>query len=123
MNRSGPRLLAQWRARHQSGLSLWLHLLGIPLVVAGLALALVQLCLWRWDLWWRPALLVAAGYALQIIGHRHEGNDVGEWLLVKRLLGRPGIAVSPKYQHSADGRPTPGPRSSGGRPRRAQSRL
>lgn len=89
--------LANWLARHRSRTSFWLHMLGIPLAVAGGLLAVYQLAIWRWDLWWRPVLLIVAGYALQIIGHWHEGNDVGEWALIKRLLGRPYVAISPKY--------------------------
>jgi hypothetical protein len=79
-----------------------LHAIGIPLAIAAVVLAAYQLILWRWDLWWRPAILLLAGYALQIIGHWHEGNDVGEWILVKRLLGRPYVAISPRYKPADD---------------------
>ena len=41
--------------------------------------------------------LLVIGYALQYVGHRHEGNDMGEIVLLKRLLGRPYVAVSPRY--------------------------
>jgi len=74
-----------------------LHYIGIPLTIAAVVLALVQLAAWRWDLWWRPVLLLAFGYLLQFIGHRVEGNDVGEVILIKKLLGRPYCAVSPRY--------------------------
>ena len=90
--------LANWRERHQSAVSLWLHVVGIPLTVAAVALAGYQLILWRWDLWWRPAGLLAAGYLLQYLGHRYEGNDLGEIILIKRLLGRPYTAVSPRHR-------------------------
>jgi hypothetical protein len=43
-------------------------------------------------------LLFFAGYLLQFIGHAIEGNDAGEWVLVKRLLGWPYVAVSPRWQ-------------------------
>jgi hypothetical protein len=72
-------------------------MIGIPLTIAAVVVALVQLKLGRWDLWWRPAVLLAAGYFLQWLGHRIEGNDMGEVILVKRLLGRPYVAVSAKY--------------------------
>lgn len=77
-----------------------LHYVGIPLAVAAVVLALVQLAQWRWDLWWRPAVLLTAGYLLQYVGHRLEGNDMGEVVLAKKLLGRPYVAVSPRYQPS-----------------------
>lgn len=92
-----PGWLTNWLERHQSRMSFWLHMVGIPLTIAALVLACVQLAAWRWDLWWRPALLLFAGYLLQWIGHVIEGNDMGEVILVKKLLGRPYVAVSPKY--------------------------
>jgi hypothetical protein len=110
MTRQRPKWLENWLERHQSPLSFWLHVAGIPLAVAGLLLGLVQLFLalgdpsW-WGLWWRPVGLIALGYLLQIIGHWHEGNDVGEFILVKRLLGRPYVAVSPRYRRPAPDRP------------------
>jgi len=97
MPQSGPRWLQNWRARHQHPVSRILHYIGIPLTIAAVVLALVQLAAWRWDLWWRPVVLLALGYLLQFIGHRLEGNDVGEVILVKKLLGRPYCAVSPRY--------------------------
>src|SRR5512144_3093561 len=95
-----PQWYTNWRARHRSRLSLALHWVGIPMTIAAVGLAAYQLCLWRWDLWWRPAGLLVLGYALQFIGHWHEGNDVGEVILVKRLLGRPYIAIAPRFQQS-----------------------
>jgi len=96
------RFWRSWRKRHRSGLSVLLHAVGIPLVVLALLLAGWQLLRWRWDLWWRPALLLFAGYVLQFAGHWHEQNDPGEVILFKRLLGRPYVAVSPRYGTSAE---------------------
>jgi len=87
-----------WLERHQHPASRALHAVGIPLLAAGLVLAAVQLALWRWDLWWRPVVLIAVSYALQWWGHRIEGNDMGEVVLIKKLLGRPYVAVSPRYR-------------------------
>lgn len=98
--RAKPRWLARWLERHQHPVSFWLHMIGIPLTVAALVVALVQLKLDRWDLWWRPVVLLVVGYALQWLGHRFEGNDLGEMILIKRLLGRPYTAVSPRYTRS-----------------------
>lgn len=92
-----PDLLANWNARHQHPVSRVLHFVGIPLTIGFLVLGAWQLAEWRWDLWWRPTLLLVVGYFLQWLGHRIEGNDMGEVILVKRLLGRPYVAVSPKY--------------------------
>ncbi len=98
-----PRWLSNWLSRHQNPASFWLHLLGIPLTIAAVVLALVQLADSRWDLWWRPVLLLIVGYLLQWIGHAIEGNDMGEIILFKKLLGRPYVAISPRY----GGTPTP----------------
>lgn len=87
-----------WKLRHQHPLSLWLHVVGIPLTLAAMGLAVVQLIDGRWDLWWRPAGLLVAGYVLQWAGHRVEGNTMGELILIFKWLGRPYTAISPKYQ-------------------------
>ncbi len=92
-----PGWLRNWLERHQHPVSRGLHYAGIPLTIAAVILAGVQLAEWRWDLWWRPVLLLTGGYLLQFAGHRVEGNDMGEAILVKRLLGRPYVAVSPRY--------------------------
>jgi hypothetical protein len=68
------------------------------MTIAALVLAPLQLAAWRWDLWWRPATLLVGGYLLQWIGHLIEGNDMGEIILVKRWMGKPYIAVSPRYR-------------------------
>ena len=62
--------------------------IGIPLAVAALPLAAWQLYEWRWDLWWRPVVLLVVGYLLQWLGHLWEGNDLGEVVLIKKLLAQ-----------------------------------
>lgn len=92
-----PAWLADWLERHQSRLSFWLHVVGIPLTILAVILGLWQLYHELWDLWWRPLLMLVGGYVLQWIGHIHEGNDMGEVIAVKRILGRPYVAVSPRF--------------------------
>lgn len=92
-----PAWLANWKTRHQHPASLVLHLIGIPMTIVAVVLAIVQLAQGRWDLWWRPAVLFVGGYLLQYVGHRIEGNDMGEVVLVKKWLGRPYVAVAPRY--------------------------
>lgn len=101
MSTQGPGWLQNWFERHQHPTSRWLHYVGIPLAVAGAVLALVQLASWRWDLWYRPVFLLFVGYLLQYIGHRIEGNDVGELIPIKKALGLPYTAVSPRYADQA----------------------
>jgi hypothetical protein len=93
-----PAWLARWLERHQSRASFRLHVVGIPLTILAVLLAGYQLYLWRWDLWWRPGLALAIGYLLQYLGHLHEGNDMGEVILIKRLMGRSYVAVSPRFR-------------------------
>jgi len=88
-----------WLLRHQNTFSFWIHMIGIPLAFIGLV-AMFVVEPWYWGL----AALVA-GYVLQYIGHLVEGNDMGEWVAVKRLFGLPYVAIAPRYRQSAD-RPT-----------------
>ena len=47
---------------------------------------------WYWGL---GAFLL--GYLLQWIGHLTEGNDLGEWAAIKRLLGWPYVGIAPQW--------------------------
>ena len=93
-----PEWLRNWLDRHQNPVSFWLHMAGIPMTIACMPLALIQLSEDRWDLWWRPVALLVVGYLLQWIGHVIEGNDMGEIILVKKMMGKPYVAVSPRYE-------------------------
>jgi uncharacterized membrane protein YGL010W len=108
---SEPGWLRDWRARHRTAVSFWLHMVGIPLTIAAAGALAWQIYHARydpshWDYWWRPLALVLMGYFLQYLGHRYEGNDMGEVILVKRWLGKPYIAVSRRYAgHSSSSQP------------------
>lgn len=84
-----------WRERHRHPASLALHAVAIPMLVLAGVLVVVQLIEGAWGLWWRPAGLVAASYVLQWIGHAIEGNDMGELIVIKKLMGKPYVAVAP----------------------------
>ena len=83
-----------WRARHRLPFNFAMHLVGIPLALAGVVL-LLAVSPWYWG-----ALALFVGYLLQGIGHRAEGNDVGELIPLKRLLGLPYVAVAPRWRDS-----------------------
>jgi hypothetical protein len=87
------RGLRNWRERHQLSVNFWLHMVGIPLAVFGLVL--LPFLSWYWG-----AAAVIVGYGLQYLGHRVEGNDLGEWAAVKRLLGLPYVGVAPRWRRS-----------------------
>lgn len=96
-----PTWLRNWMERHRHPVSRVLHVVGIPLTLAAVVVAGVQLASWRWDLWWRPAALLFVGYLLQWIGHLVEGNDMGEIILIKKALGKPYVAVAPRRDRSS----------------------
>ncbi len=81
------RARQNWLHRHRAPANFWVHMLGIPLAFAGLSLLFVLK--WYWG-----AGAIALGYLLQWVGHRVEGNDMGELIPVKRLLGLPVVAVA-----------------------------
>ena len=95
-----PNWLTRYLERHQHPISRMLHVLGIPLTLAAVVLAGVQLAQGRWDLWWRPVIVLLAGYLMQWVGHKIEGNDMGEVMILKKWLGRPYVAISPRYRSS-----------------------
>ena len=90
LRRALARFYANWRERHQLPFNFAIHLVGIPLAVCGVFL----LFFLPW--YWGVAALVL-GYLLQWIGHRAEGNDVGEWAALKRLFGLPYVGIAPRW--------------------------
>jgi hypothetical protein len=90
--RFAGRARRNWLTRHQNGFNFAIHMLGIPLSLV-VAPVLWFLAPWVWGL---AAFL--GGYLLQWIGHKVEGNDVGEFIPIKRALGLPVVAVVPRFQ-------------------------
>jgi hypothetical protein len=88
------RARRNWLVRHQNAFNFWIHLIGIPLAVAGIPLLFVAE--WYWGVG-----VIVAGYFLQWVGHRVEGNDVGELIPLKRLLGLPVVPIAPQFASSA----------------------
>jgi hypothetical protein len=83
------RARRNWLERHQNAFNFWIHMLGIPLAAAGIPL--LFLVEWHWGIG-----AIVAGYLLQWIGHQVEGNDVGEFIPIKKLLGLPYVAIAPR---------------------------
>jgi len=95
------RRLQGWRLRHQLPFNFYIHLIGIPMAVAGAVILIGAFPAWCLGLWhvewyWGLAAFVL-GYLPQWIGHRAEGNDLGEWAAIKRLLGLPYVGISPRW--------------------------
>ena len=83
-----------WLERHRVPFNFWIHMLGIPLAVAGVPLLFLT------DWYWGVGAIVV-GYLLQWIGHRVEGNDVGEFIPVKKMLGLPYVSIALQFQTTA----------------------
>jgi hypothetical protein len=92
--RFAGRARRNWLLRHQNAFNFWIHMIGIPLAFAG-----IPLLFWQWE-WGVGA--IAVGYLLQWVGHRVEGNDVGELIPLKRLLGLPAVSIAPQYVGEAE---------------------
>lgn len=92
------RFLWNWLLRHRHPVNFWLHILGIPLAVTGLVLLIA----WHFQDWSWGASAITLGYVLQFIGHTVEGNDLGEWAGIKRMLGLPYISIAPRWQQQAE---------------------
>lgn len=86
----GMRARQNWLLRHQSRFSFAIHLVGIPLAL----LSPVLLLFVPWD--WALAAFVT-GYFLQWLGHRVEGNDVGEFIPIKKALGLRTTSIAPQF--------------------------
>jgi hypothetical protein len=87
------KILRNWLQRHRHPFNFWIHLVGIPLAVTGVVLLCFQL--WLWGI---GAFVL--GYLLQYVGHLVEGNDVGEWAAIKRMLGFPYVSIAPRWEQA-----------------------
>jgi uncharacterized membrane protein YGL010W len=88
------KVRANWLVRHQNNWNFLLHMFGIPMSLLVAPILAAQGV-------YPPAIgCFVGGYLLQWIGHRIEGNDVGELIPIKRLLGLPTVAIAPQFQTS-----------------------
>jgi hypothetical protein len=74
--------LRDYASRHRHPWNRALHVVGVPLAPIGFLYLLV-----RGELAAAGAAFVA-GYTLQWLGHRIEGNELGELILLRNLAGR-----------------------------------
>jgi hypothetical protein len=93
------RALDNWLERHQLPFNRGIHLVGIPLALLAAPILLIVM---PWDEWYWAAAAFVLGYVLQWIGHLAEGNDLGEWAAIKRWLGLPYVAVSPRFRRDQE---------------------
>jgi hypothetical protein len=95
IRRALRRGLDNWLERHQLPFNRRIHFVGIPL---SLVVAPLLLLVLPWEQWYWAAAAFVGGYVLQWVGHLAEGNDLGEWAAVKRLLGLPYVGVAPRWR-------------------------
>jgi hypothetical protein len=76
------RFVRDYLSRHRNPWNRALHLAGIPIAPVGSAYLLAR------GRAREAGRALAVGYALQWLGHRIEGNEVGEWILLKSLARR-----------------------------------
>ena len=82
--RGARRLIAAYMSRHADPWNRALHVVGVPMApfLGGYLLLRGRV---------RGGIgLLAGGYALQWLGHRAEGSELGEWGVIRRLAGRRG---------------------------------
>lgn len=84
------RFATNYIQRHRHRGNQILHLVGVPLTFVVSVAFLIR------ENWGVAAGCFVAGYALQFIGHAIEGNDAGELILVKKMLGRPYREFGPE---------------------------
>ena len=86
------RFVANYVARHQNRANQVLHLIGVPTTfVVSIVLLIFNRPAWA-------AYAFVGGYLLQFVGHAIEGNDAGELILFKKLLGKPYQEFAPGYE-------------------------
>ena len=77
--------LVDYRQRHAHPVNAALHVAGVSAAFAGF----YYLLFGRKPA--RGAALLFVGYLLQYLGHRAQGNEVGEVTLLKKLAARAGL--------------------------------
>ncbi|HEV8060096.1 MAG TPA: Mpo1-like protein [Gemmataceae bacterium] len=92
LRRFVKRAKGNWLERHQLAFNFWIHMFGIPLAFLGVFLLMTP-APWYWGVGG-----FVLGYLFQWIGHLAEGNDLGEWAGIKRMLGLPYVGISPRWQ-------------------------
>ena len=84
------RFISNYLERHRNLANQILHLAGVP-VTFGASVYFLVVHEWLW-----AAVCFVGGYLLQFIGHAVEGNDAGEVILVKKLLGLHYVEFGPR---------------------------
>ena len=90
------RFVRNYIERHQVRANQLLHLVGVPLTFVVSIILLT-----RDEAAWAAGAFVG-GYVLQFLGHAIEGNDAGETILIKKLVGKPYREFRPGHVPRSD---------------------
>ncbi len=90
------RFLKNYIPRHRNRFNQILHLIGVPLTFVGTPWCMISGTAWYW-----AAACFFIGYGLQFAGHAVEGNDAGEAVFVKKMLGMPYTEYGPHSNSSS----------------------
>ena len=91
------RFIQNYLPRHRNPVNRLLHLIGIPLSFVAAPAAAIAGYPWYWHVG-----CFVGGYVLQFAGHAVEGNDAGEVVFVKKMLGLPYTEYAPGANSSSD---------------------
>lgn len=91
------RFLNNYLPRHQNPVNRALHLVGVPLSFVCAPLLALGGAAWYWHVG-----CFVSGYLIQFAGHAVEGNDAGEVVFVKRMLGLPYNEYAPGSNSLSD---------------------
>lgn len=91
------RFLNNYLPRHRNRANQILHLIGVPLSFLVAPFLALNGAAWHWHVG-----CFVSGYLLQFVGHAIEGNDAGEVVFVKRMLGLPCNEYAPGSYCSSD---------------------
>ena len=88
------RFVVNYIERHRHPANQLLHLIGVPVTFGA---SITYLVMHRWL---EAGACFIGGYLLQFLGHVLEGNDAGEVVLIKKLLGKPYKEFGPLSKES-----------------------
>ena len=89
--------LKNYLPRHRNRVNQGLHLIGVPLTFIGTPWTVLAGAAACW-----PCLCFFGGYLLQFAGHAVEGNDAGEVVFLKKILGMTYTEYGPDVAHSCN---------------------
>jgi hypothetical protein len=89
------RFLQNYLPRHRNRWNQLLHAIGVPVTFVVPVILAIRGLEWYW-----AVSSFFSGYALQFAGHAIEGNDAGEVVFIRKMLGMPYTEYGPLSEYS-----------------------